>query len=132
LQAIHVALDGLGYVPPFHGSRNLCDAEFGVKIKFIVTGVYPGDGKPKPIAFPDPAVVAEELNGIRYLNLPTLISLKLASGMTNAGRLKDLADVQELIKRLLLPSAFGDQLPSFVKIKYRELWDGSQEAPIES
>jgi hypothetical protein len=31
-------------------------------------------------------------------NLPTLIELKLASGMTNAGRLKDLADVQELIK----------------------------------
>ena len=36
------------------------------------------------------------------LSLPKLIELKLASGMTAPGRLKDLADVQELIWTLEL------------------------------
>ena len=34
-----------------------------------------------------------EIDGINYLNLPTLIELKLASGMTNPGRLKDLVSL---------------------------------------
>ncbi|MBI3822949.1 MAG: nucleotidyl transferase AbiEii/AbiGii toxin family protein [Planctomycetes bacterium] len=131
LQAIHEALDGLGYVPPFQGSKNLRDAEFGVKIEFIVTGEYPGDGKPKPVAFPEPADVAIELGGVRCVNLPTLLTLKIASGMTNAARLKDLADVQEVIKRLKLPRAFGDQLHAYVQDKYRELWDSVQNQPVE-
>jgi hypothetical protein len=129
LQTIHQALDGLGYVPPFKGSKNLRDAEFGVKIEFIVTGDYPGDGKPKPVSFPDPNDVAIELAGVRCINLPTLITLKIASGMTNPARLKDLADVQELIKRLQLPSEFGEQLPVYVQQKYRELWESVQQGP---
>ncbi len=35
---------------------------------------------------------------IRFVTLEKLIELKLASGMTAPDRLKDLADVQELIK----------------------------------
>jgi hypothetical protein len=129
LQTIHRALDGLGYVPPFKGSKNLRDAELGVKIEFIVTGDYPGDGKPKPVAFPAPNDVAVELDGIRCINLPTLITLKIASGMTNPARLKDLADVQELIKRLTLPRDFDGPLHEYVRDKYRELWDAVQQAP---
>ena len=49
-----------------------------------------------------------EIDGVKYLNLPTLIELKLASGMTNPGRLKDLSDVLELIKLLDLPVNFSD------------------------
>ena len=37
-------------------------------------------------------------DGVYYLNLSTLIELKSATGMTNAGRMKDLSDVLELIK----------------------------------
>jgi hypothetical protein len=91
LKAIHLALEGLGYVPPFAGSKQLRDVETSVRIEFLVTGQYPGDGKPKPIAFPDPANVAVEIEGIKYLALVPLVELKLASGMTNPGRLKDLA-----------------------------------------
>src|SRR5205085_3720661 len=54
LKRIHEKLEGLGYVPPFAGSKHLRDAESGVKIEFLTTGDYPGDGKPKPVAFPDP------------------------------------------------------------------------------
>lgn len=121
LRMIHEALEGLGYVPPFQGSKHLRDAESGVKIEFIVTGDYPGDGKPKPVAFPEPNGVAVELAGIRCVNLPTLVELKIALGMTNPARLKDLADVQELIKRLQLTRDFGAQLNPYVQDKYRDL-----------
>jgi hypothetical protein len=123
LKDIHRELEGLGYLPPFQGSKNLRDAENGVKIEFLVAGEFPGDGKPKPVAFPNPASVAQEIDGIRYINLPALIELKLASGITNSERMKDLADVIELIKALDLRLTFADTLNSFVQAKYRQLWD---------
>src|SRR2546423_3291037 len=49
LQSLHERLEGLGYVPPFAGSKNLRDADSGVRIEFLVAGDYPGDGRPKPI-----------------------------------------------------------------------------------
>ena len=100
LKRIHDNLEGLGYLPPHRHSKHLRDTDLGVRIEFLTSGEYPGDGKPKPVAFPDPASVAVESDGIRYVDLPTLVELKLASGMTSLGRLKDLADVQEPIKRL--------------------------------
>jgi len=122
LKKIHKELDGLGYRPLFPGSKHLRDTEHQVKIEFLVTGEYPGDGKPKEVAFPDPSNVAEEENNIRYLNLPTLIELKIASGLTGQDRLKDLVDVQELIRILDLPQTFGQQLAQYVQPKFEELW----------
>src|SRR5437868_1682716 len=80
LKKLHEKLEGLGYVPPFTGSKNLRDAESGVIIEFIITDQFPGDGKPKPVAFPDPDQVSIVFDGIRFLNLQTLEALKLASG----------------------------------------------------
>lgn len=120
-------LIGLGYVSPFTGSRNLRDTETGVRIEFLITGAFPGDGKPKPIAFPDPAHVAVELDGRKYVPLTTLIEMKLASGISNSSRLKDLADVQEVTKALSLPIAFADQLHPYVQEKFRELWVSGDE-----
>jgi len=131
LAAIHQELEGLGYVPPFAGSKNLKDVSTGVGIEFLVTGQFPGDGKPKPVAFPDPAQSAIEIGGIRYLRLSTLLELKLASGMTNPGRLKDLADAQELIRILKLPRDLARQLNSFVQNKFDELWQGVANFPGE-
>jgi hypothetical protein len=128
LAEIHRRLEGLGWVPPFQGSKHLRDAESGVKIEFLVTGDYPGDGKPKPVAFPDPAVVAEDRAGVSLIRLPSLVELKLASGMTGPGRLRDLGDVEQLIRVLQLPRDFGDQLDPSVRPRYEELWDGVQRA----
>ena len=122
LKEIHRYLDGLGYLPPFRGSKNLRDTEHGVKIEFLVSGEFPGDGKPKPVAFPRPDSVTVEIDGIRYISLPALIELKLASGMTNSERMKDLADVIELIMALDLSSTFADALNPFVQAKYKQLW----------
>jgi hypothetical protein len=128
LVRLHHELEGRGYVPLFPGSKNLRDADSGVRVEFLVTGDYPGDGKPKPVAFPDPAKVCIEREGIRWLDLPALVELKLASGMTAPGRLKDLADVQELIRLLRLPADFAEQLQPFVREKYAELWQAAQSA----
>lgn len=121
LQSVHQTLKELGYLLPFPGSRQMRDVETSVKIGFLVTGQYPGDGKPKPVAFPDPTDVAVDIDGINYINLVSLIEMKLASGISNGGRLKDLGDVQELIKVLKLPRNFGGKLNGYVRGKFEEL-----------
>jgi hypothetical protein len=127
LKTVHQNLEGRGYLPLFNGSKNLRDTEHGVRIEFLIAGEFPGDGKPKPVVFPDPQSVALERDGIKYLNLPSLIELKLASGMTSLNRLKDLADVQELIKLLGLSQDFEVNLNPYVRERYRELWTSTQE-----
>jgi hypothetical protein len=117
---------GRGYVELRPGGKGVRDATHGVKIDFLIAGDFPGDGKPKPVAFPDPADVAVELDGIKLVNLPTLVQLKLASGISGKGRAKDFGDVQELIKELKLPRDFADQLDPYVRSKYFELWDDAE------
>lgn len=123
LKAIHKALDGFGYKRPFEKSKNLRDAESRVKIEFLIEGDYPGDGKPKPVRFPNPQTVAVEIDGIKYLNLPALVELKLASGISGVDRRKDLSDVQELIKALDLPQELANGLAESVRQEYIELWN---------
>jgi hypothetical protein len=129
LERIHRELEGLGYLPLFQGSRHLRDVNSGVRIEFLVSGQFPGDGKPKPVAFPDPTQVAIEKDGIKYLALPALIELKLASGMSNPARLRDLADVMELVRLLGLPKDFAQQLAPYVRDKYSEIWRSIDDAP---
>ncbi len=130
LKVIHGRLDGLGYVPPFPGSKNLRDTEFGVRIEFLVSGGFPGDGKPKPVAFPRPQEASVVIDGLHFLSLPKLVELKLASGMTGGiHRMKDLTDVVELIKILGLSSGFAEELNPYVRGKYLELWQAIREAP---
>jgi hypothetical protein len=122
LNEIHRNLEGRGYRPPFEGSKHLRDTEHGVKIEFLVAGDYPGDGKPKPVAFPSPSGHTIEKNGIQYINLETLIELKLASGLSNPDRMKDLVDVLEVIKTLNLSAEYSKKLNVYVRAKYLELW----------
>ena len=70
LQTIHAELEGRGYLPPFTGSKNLRDAEFGVRIEFLVAGEYPGDGKPKPVAFPTRRVCRSRWTAFSSCNCP--------------------------------------------------------------
>ena len=132
LNEIHSKLEGLGYVRPFANSKNLRDTESGVKIEFLISGDFPGDGKPKPVAFPDPSAVSVSVNGINVLSLETLIELKLASGMTNPHRMRDLADVQELAKYIKLPDNFQERLNPFVCAKFIELCAGISSSDVEA
>jgi hypothetical protein len=129
LKEVHQRLEGLRYHPLFEGSKHLRDTDSGVRIEFLTTGDYTGAGKPKPVAFPDPKDASVEIEGMHFLKLPTLIELKLASGMTNPGRLKDLGDVQEMIRVLNLPEEMSDQLHPFVRDKFKDLWTAVRDNP---
>lgn len=121
LTKLHKELTGRGYVLAAPGSRNLRDVETGVQIEFVITGEFPGDGKPKPVAFPDPGAAVEIREDIKVIGLKSLIELKLASGMTAKARLQDLADVQRLIKQHHLTADFAKQLHPYVCSKFLEL-----------
>ena len=116
-------LVGIGYAPWFPGAKKrFRDIETGVEIDILTNGEYPGDGKPKPVAIPWPNEASIEVDGIRIVTLEKLIELKLASGMTAPDRLRDLADVQELIKLKALTAEFAEQLNPYVRDKFLELW----------
>jgi hypothetical protein len=126
LEAFKRAHLGRGYVEKSPGSRGLRDAEHDVAIDVVLTGGFHGDGKPKPVVFPDPAVESIAGVKVRLLPLPRLLELKLASGMTAPHRLRDLADVLEVIKIKNLPESLADDLHPMVRDKYRELWRAAQ------
>jgi hypothetical protein len=100
-------------------------------VDVVLAGEYPGDGKPKPVAFPDPARVAVRGRRVALLPLEKLIELKLASGMSAPHRLEDLADVLELIRALALPLETAVSLDASVRGKYEELWRAAQGADEE-
>ena len=97
--------------------KDLSSTVDGVSIEVMTTGEYPGDGKPKPVSMPEPARL-DEIDGIQFVTLEKLIELKLASGISAPDRLKDLADVQELIKIRKLDADFASKLDPYVREKY--------------
>lgn len=124
LERFHAELVGRVYRPAFPGARKAFRwTEGNVPIEVITTDEYPVDGLPKSVRFPDPATEYVVIDGVRTVSLPRLVELKLASGLTGRGRLKDLADVQELIRVLELPIEFGEQLDASIRAKYTELYD---------
>ena len=126
LDEIHKKLVGRGFVPKFPGARKkLRDTASGVDVEFITTGEYPGDGKPKAVAFPDPRDVSIDIGGMNVIRLDKLIELKLTSGMLPERR-RDHADVQDLIRTLGLPRSLGEQIDPSVRDEYYKIWDESQ------
>jgi len=124
---------GKGYIPAFAGaSKTFRDTETQVRIEIITTGEYPGDGKPKSVVFPDPIEASVEVEGVRVVTLDKLIELKLASGLSAPHRLRDLADVQDLISILSLPADLADRLNESVRSEYRRLWQSVQDTQSQA
>jgi hypothetical protein len=121
LSEIHQRVSGLDFMSATGGSKDIIDKANRVTVKFIVTGDFPGDGRRKPVVHPDPLEASDEKNGIYWMKLPMLIDIKLASGMTNPGKLKELSDVQELIHALKLEEAYAEELNPYVREKFLEL-----------
>ena len=69
-----------------------------------------------------------EIDGVRVVTLEKLVELKLASGMTAPDRLKDLADVQELIKARDLGPDFAEELNPYVREQFLKLWEAVEQA----
>ena len=122
LEKFQRELVGPGYRPSFSGAtKKFRQTEQNVPIELIVSGEYPGDGRPKPVQFHDPSERYVLIDGVKTVDLEKLIELKLASGMSGLARLKDLADVQELIRVRVLGADVADRLDPFVRNKYLEL-----------
>ena len=130
LAAFQERLVGRGYVPAFAGARKTFrDAETRVRVEVLTTGEFPGDGKPKPVSFPDPALARERKEGLWVANLRTMVELKLASGLSATHRAKDLVDVQELIQHLSIPRDLATALDPSVRDEFLRLWDIAQTVP---
>lgn len=126
LDAFKRAFLGRGYLERLPGGNGLRDMVQNVEIDVLLAGDYPGDGKEKPVAFPDPAERAVRGERFALLSLPDLLELKLASGMTAPHRLRDLADVIELIRVNGLGEDLAESLDPYVREKYLELWQAAQ------
>ena len=128
LQKFIDTLVGRGYRPAFQSARKTFRTSNNITVEVITAGEYPGDGLPKPVVFPDPDAYSVDIDGVKTISLEKLIELKLASGLTAPHRLKDLADVQELIKIKHLDDSFYQKLDQSVRTKFIELWDAVQMA----
>lgn len=125
LSAFKAAHLGHGYAERVPGTGKLLDTELDVNVGVLETGRFPGDGLPKPVAFPDPSAA---IRGRDWAVLPlaAFLELKLASGMTAPHRLKDLADVLEIVRTAALPRRTADDLHPYVRSKFDELWVAAQ------
>src|SRR5262249_6141265 len=86
-------------------SRRFVERKSKVTVDCLVTGHYPGRGRPGPFAFPNPAEASVVIEKVKVVNLPQLIQLKLA-----ARRHYDFGDVVFLIKVHNLDESFLKQL----------------------
>ena len=100
MDRLHKGLIGRDYAPVAPGSRNLRDVDTGVQIEFTVSETH---------------------EGVKVIDLKSLIELKLVSGMTAKSRLQDLADVQRLIEKHHLTAGFVEHLNPYVRDKFIEL-----------
>jgi len=129
LRRFREELAGRGYRPAFEGATKRFRAvEENIPIDVITAGEYPGDGRPKPVQFPEPQDASVTIAGIRTLRLEKLIELKLASGMTAPDRIKDLGDVQEVIRALRLDRDFAEKLDPYVRGRFLELQQAVAQA----
>lgn len=103
------------YAPVTGRPRRFVDKRNQVAIDLLVTGHFPGLGQPGPIAFPDPVAVRQTIHSISYVNLATLIQLKLA-----ARRHKDFGDVVDLIRANNLDESYGKRLHPAVRRDFIE------------
>ncbi len=132
LERFRETLVGLGYRPSFEGARKkFKTTEDNIRVDIVTSGEYPGDGLPKPVVFPNPADHVVVIDGVKTITLEKLIELKLASGLTAPDRLKDLADVQEVIKIKRLDESFAGKLDESVRPKFLELAKAVSLAPDE-
>jgi hypothetical protein len=91
-------------------TRRFADRANGVTFDVLLTGWFPGSGKPGPVTYPEPTAVSEVIKDISVIDLPTLIELKLA-----ARRYQDFGDVVNLIRVHNLDESFQPRLHPSVR-----------------
>ena len=122
LEKFRRELVGSAYKPVAGRSRRFEDAETGITVDILVAGDIAGNTrKQREVCFPDPSE-AVDVDGLPLVSLPRLIELKLVTW-----RLKDWADVVELIRERNLDERFGDQFNPLVRQAYLQCFDQKLE-----
>ncbi|MEM1167288.1 MAG: hypothetical protein AAGI30_13475 [Planctomycetota bacterium] len=70
-----------------------------------------------------------EIDGIRVVGLADLVRFKLHSGLNQAHRVKDIADVVELARAIPLDKSFVTKLPKEQRAAFKKLIDSLGRAP---
>ncbi|MFT3684905.1 MAG: hypothetical protein QM783_08260 [Phycisphaerales bacterium] len=66
---------------------------------------------------------ASTIKGVKVVSLADLVRIKLASGLANAARAKDLAHVVDLVQRVPLDKSFASKLPQHLRAPFKKLVD---------
>jgi hypothetical protein len=111
-------------VLPFRGftiisERRFRDSLTDLEFKIIRSG-RPAGPEACPIRFPDPSA-SVMINGYRVVDLPRFIDVKLAMGSSEI-RMRDRADVLQLIQHANLPREVVNDLDPYVRDEYDRLW----------
>jgi hypothetical protein len=92
-----------------------------VRVEIIYSGEEAGS-KLSGVTYHEPYKLSQIKNGFPVLRLEYLVMYKIASGI-HGNRLKDLGDVQELIKINKLKREFAKLFRRDLRNKYLEIWD---------
>ena len=99
---------------PFATGRRFIDCATGVSVRFYLAGSKAGE----VVAFPPTDLISEIDDGIRFVNLPTLLTLKMATGLENSWPTREMADVQEIVKELCLTDSLANELHPAVRAEH--------------
>jgi hypothetical protein len=119
-----VGLQKMQRILPFRGFTMISDRRFrdsltDLEFKVILSGRLAGP-EPCPIRFPDPSA-SVMINGYHVVDLPHFLDIKLAIGLWET-RMRDLADVLQLIQHAKLPRELLNDLDPYVRDEYDRLW----------
>lgn len=118
LKAMHQCLTKHGFMKL--SERRFRDTKTDLDFRVIVAGELAGT-ETCPIRFPDPTHASVMRNGYRVIDLPRFVELKLASGQ-RATRLRDLADVLQLIQIAGLSRELSNEIHPCVRDEYDRIW----------
>jgi hypothetical protein len=133
LEKIHERLVGRGLVPRASGLRKkLRDTVYKVNLDVIIAGEHAGSAQ-SPVTYPAPESEDFDVAAgrVRYATLDAMIRFKIASGVWGK-RLRDLADVQELIRIHGLDRSYAARLPAELRDKFAELVQAVSEQREET
>ncbi len=121
LERIHARLVGRGFATRGPGlRRSLRETEHQVDIDIVTAGEHAGSPE-SPVEYPPPESGAfVDVGGWRLPTLQALVEFKIASGVWGH-RVRDLADVQSLIRANGLSEAFGERLAPALRERFLEL-----------
>ncbi|MGH7264061.1 MAG: hypothetical protein ACREMB_04290 [Candidatus Rokuibacteriota bacterium] len=128
LERLHARLVGRGFVTRGAGLRkSLRETEHQVDIDVVTAGEHAGSPE-SPVEYPPPDSPAFiEVGGLRLPTLEALVEFKIASGVWGH-RMRDLADVQSLIRANGLTEAFAGRLAPALRKTFLDL---AREAQLE-